>query len=370
MPAASKRSANSASPSSTGGLAGCPRSVDSRLRSGAGRADRRRPRAPRRTCRCAGVVKQRSSSAPRSASADLVGDREVLAGELGVGDDDVAHARARAPRRRPRRSRRGRGGRSRARARGGRRPRSPSCSAATARRRRRPPPPARPRRRARAAPAGSAPTAAPWRPAVGRDRARASLTASTVGSQTIRAPSRAAISTASGFSPPTAPFSVIVPMQRTPVDRVGHDPGALRGRRVVGLEREAGEPASRGRVGEVTSSMLRPTTSGSDVDVQVVRAADELAAGLSASRRTYEYPKRLTLIATLRYRRARRIEEEKESLVSEAAGKPRDNDPGSAPLRDAGAACSRSSPTACSSRRSRWSPSSGSCTRTSSPGAS
>jgi hypothetical protein len=41
------------------------------------------------------------------------------------------------------------------------------------------------------------------------------LTASTVGSQTIRAPSRAAISTASGLRPPTAALSVIAPTART-----------------------------------------------------------------------------------------------------------------------------------------------------------
>ncbi len=39
---------------------------------------------------------------------------------------------------------------------------------------------------------------------------------STVGNQTIFAPSRAAISTASAFIPPTAQFSVIVPIARTP----------------------------------------------------------------------------------------------------------------------------------------------------------
>ena len=48
-----------------------------------------------------------------------------------------------------------------------------------------------------------------------RSRAEASLTASTVGSQTIRAPSRAAISTASGLRPPTAALSVIAPTART-----------------------------------------------------------------------------------------------------------------------------------------------------------
>ena len=49
-----------------------------------------------------------------------------------------------------------------------------------------------------------------------RSRAPASFTASTVGSQTMRAPSRAAISTASGFRPPTAAFSVSVPTTSMP----------------------------------------------------------------------------------------------------------------------------------------------------------
>jgi hypothetical protein len=39
--------------------------------------------------------------------------------------------------------------------------------------------------------------------------------ASTVGSHTIRAPSRAAISTASGLSPPTARFSATAPIAST-----------------------------------------------------------------------------------------------------------------------------------------------------------
>ena len=43
-----------------------------------------------------------------------------------------------------------------------------------------------------------------------------SLTESTVGSQTVRAPSRAAISTASGLIPPTARLSAIAPSTFTP----------------------------------------------------------------------------------------------------------------------------------------------------------
>ena len=48
-----------------------------------------------------------------------------------------------------------------------------------------------------------------------RSRADASLSESTVGIHTIRAPSRAAISTASGLMPPTAALSVIAPSART-----------------------------------------------------------------------------------------------------------------------------------------------------------
>ena len=53
-------------------------------------------------------------------------------------------------------------------------------------------------------------------PGFGSVRPAVSAGESTVGIQTIRAPSRAAISTASGFIPPTARFSVIVPTARTP----------------------------------------------------------------------------------------------------------------------------------------------------------
>ena len=53
-------------------------------------------------------------------------------------------------------------------------------------------------------------------PGLGSVRPAVSAGESTVGIQTIRAPSRAAISTASAFMPPTAWFSVIVPIARTP----------------------------------------------------------------------------------------------------------------------------------------------------------
>ena len=53
-------------------------------------------------------------------------------------------------------------------------------------------------------------------PGFGSVRPAVSAGESTVGIQTISAPSRAAISTASGFIPPTAQLSVIVPNARTP----------------------------------------------------------------------------------------------------------------------------------------------------------
>ena len=52
-------------------------------------------------------------------------------------------------------------------------------------------------------------------PGFGLVRPAVSAGESNVGIQTIRAPSRAAISTASGFIPPTAQFSVIVPIACT-----------------------------------------------------------------------------------------------------------------------------------------------------------
>ncbi len=53
-----------------------------------------------------------------------------------------------------------------------------------------------------------------WAP--GRSTSSCSFTEETVGNQTIRAPWRAATSTASGLRPPTARLSVIVPSTVTP----------------------------------------------------------------------------------------------------------------------------------------------------------
>ena len=60
------------------------------------------------------------------------------------------------------------------------------------------------------------PLRAPCRRASGPSGPAVSAGESTVGIQTMRAPSRAAISTASAFIPPTAWFSVSVPSTRTP----------------------------------------------------------------------------------------------------------------------------------------------------------
>ena len=66
-------------------------------------------------------------------------------------------------------------------------------------------------------------------PGFGSVRPAVSAGESTVGIQTMRAPSRAAISTASAFMPPTAWLSVIAPTTRTP----GHDPGTAWARSAV-----------------------------------------------------------------------------------------------------------------------------------------
>ena len=79
-------------------------------------------------------------------------------------------------------------------------------------------------------------------PGFGSVRPAVSAGESTVGIQTIRAPSRAAISTASAFIPPTARLSVIVPITSHARDDAGDDLRALGGGRVVRLEPEAGEP--------------------------------------------------------------------------------------------------------------------------------
>ena len=166
------------------------------------------------------------------------------------------------------RSRPGRGARSRARGRGARRPRAPSRgrppSAAPARSRRRPP---------RTRPGSSA------RPAASRasgPSSLASFSASTVGSQTIRAP------------PPRRDLdrqrvqSADAGVERDRAERAdarhggAHDRRALRRRRVVRLEHEARQPelGEAAREPEIVDAPLREVRL--DVDVQVVGAADKL----------------------------------------------------------------------------------------------
>jgi len=66
-------------------------------------------------------------------------------------------------------------------------------------------------------------------PGFGSERPAVSAGESNVGIQTIRAPSRAAISTARAFIPPTARLSVIAPYTRTP----GTTPSTTRARSAV-----------------------------------------------------------------------------------------------------------------------------------------
>ena len=167
-----------------------------------------------------GVVKQRSIIAPRSASASWSSTEKSWAGILGVGDDDRRRRPPRPPRRRRQRS--------------PSRARWPvattiSCAAATSStaaglgkqpaRRRRGPPPARSRFPARAAPARAAPTPAASRRARRARGARARRASRPWASRRSRAPSRAAISTATGLIPPTARLSAIAPSD----GHLGHD---------------------------------------------------------------------------------------------------------------------------------------------------
>ena len=126
------------------------------------------------------------------------------------------------------------------------------------------------------------PTRAPSRRAPPRARA-ASFTESTVGSQTVRAPSRAAISTASGFIPPTARLSVIAPERLAP--RAPRRAPRSRARRSTCSATSARTPASpssakRRRERDVVDLALHHV--GGDVDVGVVGA--RAAARVPAAR--------------------------------------------------------------------------------------
>ena len=166
----------------------------------------------------------------------------------------------------------GRGARWRGSARAGRSPAARRASRAAAARPRRSRAPARRRARALAARAGGCAHCGTLSPGFGSVRPAVSAGESTVGIQTMRAPSRAAISTASAFIPPTAWFSVSVPTTSTPGTSRRDDLRPLGRRGVVRLEREAGEPELREAAGErhVVDPPRRHV--GADVDVQVVRA--------------------------------------------------------------------------------------------------
>ena len=239
-PAPSRRSAQSASPSSTAGIA---RVAEVAREERALDADRAHPvehvlpgRLP---------AERRAERALEQAAAvgerDLVLDREVLARELRVRDDDPRDALLERARRPPRTCRRGRGARWRGQpvpcdrpqhvARLGQQP--PVVAGHVHRLDR--------RGRARAARAGCCAQSGTWSPGFGSVRPAVSAGESTVGIQTMRAPSRAAISTASAFMPPTARFSVSVPSTSTPGHETADDLRPLGGRGVVRLECEAGE---------------------------------------------------------------------------------------------------------------------------------
>ena len=97
-----------------------------------------------------------------------------------------------------------------------------------------------------------------------RDRVSSplSLTESTVGSQTVRAPSRAAISTATGFMPPTARLSAIAPSTSTPGTAARRPRRAPPSRCSATSAGSPPSPSSAKRRASVRSSIRRATTSG------------------------------------------------------------------------------------------------------------
>ena len=197
----------------------------------------------------AGVRRGEAALDQRAARGelDLLVDGQVLGRVVGVCDDDLAARPPRRRRPRPRTSRRGPGARWRA-----------PCRA-------------RPRRAARravsgsSAPASSTPAparadallaqlglSAP-RPAASRRLGARDVLAlgaeSTVGIQTMRAPSRAAISTATGLMPPTARLSAIAPSAAPPARPRARPRRARRSRRSAtsGRSRRGRAPGSGAR---------------------------------------------------------------------------------------------------------------------------
>ena len=156
---------------------------------------------PRRPCRY-GSARSNARASHRARRARAARRSGRPASDSRDGSRRPGRRRRRAPRRRPRGSRRARGGRWRARAGGGRRPRARVRGRAVSRTG----PVATPAAansswilRQTGCLAGFGPSSL------------ASFSASTVGSQTMRAPPRAAISTAWAFSPPTPALSAIAP---------------------------------------------------------------------------------------------------------------------------------------------------------------
>ena len=142
-------------PSSTGGFADLAEVGREHRVLGPGGADRLVRRCSQAILPVCGVVKQRSSRRAARGQRGLVVDREVLRGEVGMRDHDLAHALL------ERRVDDGedlvaaRGGRSRARGRAARSRGAPRASRAARRRPRRRPAPARARAPPRAARAGA-----------------------------------------------------------------------------------------------------------------------------------------------------------------------------------------------------------------------
>ena len=205
--------------------------------------------------------------------------------ELGVGDDDRLDARG------DRRVDDGedlvarRDARWRARARGARRRRAPSAARAAARRRR--------RRTGTGAGVDARRAqleleAHPHRHvAVGVGVARPRRTRSselTVGSQTIRAPWRAATSTAVALSPPTAWLSMIVPSASTPGTAALTTAARSAVAGVVRLQPEAGQPELEAALGQLEVGDPARGEVRRDVDVGVEPAAHELPRAFGGDR--------------------------------------------------------------------------------------
>ena len=130
----------------------------------------------------------------------------------------------------------------------------------------------------------------------------------TVGSHTIRAPSRAAISTATGFSPPTARLSVIAPMVSTSGTAALTTARARRSRCSGTSGRSRRGRARRSAARETTSEARRRTTSGAMWTWCRSRRGRARARGRSGSGGRPARPRRRSLAPDL----GRRLEHELE----------------------------------------------------------